>query len=44
MPVSCSVDREDIAHAVIFLASDDAGQVTGQQITVDGGLGIRQQF
>jgi 3-oxoacyl-[acyl-carrier protein] reductase len=29
---------EEIAHAVSFLADDDAGYVTGQVIVVDGGL------
>ena len=28
---------KDIANAVIFLASDEAGYITGQTITVDGG-------
>ncbi len=28
---------EDIAHAMLFLASDEAGYVTGQTIIVDGG-------
>ena len=29
---------EDIARAVVFFASDDAGYVTGQTISVDGGM------
>ena len=31
---------EEIAHAAIFLASDKAAYVTGQQIAVAGGFGI----
>lgn len=30
---------EDIAKAVLFLASEDADYITGQTLTVDGGLG-----
>jgi 3-oxoacyl-[acyl-carrier protein] reductase len=30
----------DIAHAVSFLASYDAGFVTGQRIVVDGGRSL----
>lgn len=31
---------EDIAHAVVFLATDEARQITGQEIVVDGGWAI----
>jgi 3-oxoacyl-[acyl-carrier protein] reductase len=30
----------DIAHAVSFLASQEAGFITGQRILVDGGRGL----
>lgn len=31
---------EDVARAVVFLASDDAGYITGQTLSVNGGLNM----
>lgn len=31
---------EEVAHAVVYLASNKAGYVTGQMISVDGGYGV----
>ena len=33
-------DPEDVARAVRFLSSDDAGYITGEVVLVDGGLGM----
>ena len=31
-------DAWDVAHAVAFLASDEAGYITATEIVVDGGM------
>jgi len=38
LPVRRFGKPEEIAHAVSFLASEDAGYITGQVIVVDGGM------
>ncbi len=38
-PLGRSGEPDDIARAVAFLASDDARFITGEEITVSGGLG-----
>ncbi len=38
IPLERIGQAEDIAHTVCFLASDEAGYITGQTITVDGGM------
>jgi NAD(P)-dependent dehydrogenase (short-subunit alcohol dehydrogenase family) len=39
---SCPLRREqtpeDIGHAVVFLVSDEARNITGQALNVDGGI------
>lgn len=37
VPLGCLGAPEDIAYAMLYLASDEAGYVTGQTIVVDGG-------
>jgi 3-oxoacyl-[acyl-carrier protein] reductase len=38
IPLGCLGTPEDVANAVAFLASDEAGYITGQVLTVDGGM------
>lgn len=37
-PLSCLVLPEDVANACVFLASDDAGRITGVTLPVDSGV------
>ena len=38
IPLGRPGTAEDVAHAVAFLASDDAAYITGQVLIVDGGM------
>jgi NAD(P)-dependent dehydrogenase (short-subunit alcohol dehydrogenase family) len=40
IPLRRLISTEDIARSVIFLASDDAGAITGQHLCVSGGQGV----
>jgi NAD(P)-dependent dehydrogenase (short-subunit alcohol dehydrogenase family) len=40
-PLRRVAQPSDIAAALLFLASDLAGYVTGQTLTVDGGVGAK---
>ena len=35
------VDPSDISHAVVYLASDESRSVTGLQLFVDAGAGLK---
>lgn len=41
MPIKRAGFPHEIAHAALFLASEDAGYVTGQAIVVDGGWSVQ---
>jgi len=40
IPVKRFGTVEDVARAVAFLASDEAGYITGQVLCVDGGMAM----
>ncbi|MFE3070793.1 3-oxoacyl-ACP reductase FabG [Streptomyces sp. NPDC059247] len=44
IPVGRLGEPEDIAHAVRFLASDEAAFITGQTLTVDGGQTVPESL
>ena len=33
-------EPEDVANAVVFMASEESRQMTGQDVTVDGGWDV----
>ncbi|MBZ3901147.1 MULTISPECIES: SDR family oxidoreductase [Streptomyces] len=40
-PMNALIEPEDVANAVVFLASDESRQITGSVLTVDGGFSAR---
>jgi 2-deoxy-D-gluconate 3-dehydrogenase len=40
-PMNALIEPEDVAAAIVFLASDESRQITGTVLTVDGGFSIR---
>jgi NAD(P)-dependent dehydrogenase (short-subunit alcohol dehydrogenase family) len=38
VPMEMMGDAWDVAHATLFLVSDEAAYITGQQLVVDGGI------
>jgi len=41
VPVARNGTPRDVAAAFVYLASDEAGFVTGQTLKVDGGVSVR---
>lgn len=44
IPLRRTGDPNEVADLVLFLASSSASFITGQNIVIDGGLGIREQL
>ncbi len=44
VPLRRAGKGEDIANAVVFLSSSQSSYMTGQVLTVDGGLGVNEVF
>ncbi len=42
-PLGRMIDAKEVAELILFLLSDAASGITGQAITVDGGVGLRWQ-
>ncbi|MBL8839603.1 MAG: SDR family oxidoreductase, partial [Alphaproteobacteria bacterium] len=40
-PMGRMGDAWDVAHAALFLASDDAKYITGVELPVDGGITVK---
>ena len=40
VPMGTMGDGWDVAHAVVFLASDEARYITGTELVIDGGLSL----
>ena len=40
-PVGRPGDPQEVAHAVVYLASEAGGAVSGATLPVDGGIGLR---
>jgi 3-oxoacyl-[acyl-carrier protein] reductase len=40
IPLRRYSEPQDIANAVLFLASEEAGYITGHVLHVDGGMGM----
>ncbi len=43
-PLHTLIDAEDVAHTALFLASSQASKITGINIRVDAGIGVRTGY